>query len=246
VVLIRGVAAASAAALVLAACGSTGAGSSHSTRSTTAPAATTSAATTTVPATTTTTAPRQETTTTVVGPHGPPSRYPAAQADPPSLAAATPTARTVDLVQVLVTLETYRDWVWSHPTPADVARYEDPSDPSYKDELAFITRLAASHLHASPRPTTIVWARMTSAPNLIDVRDGLETFQGGAVEAVFDLRPVPLLTKTGRQSGPSWTPPASGLVAYRITFAQSSASRWRILTATIVHPPGGVKRLISG
>jgi hypothetical protein len=184
------------------------------------------------------------TTTTVAGPHGRPSSYPAAQARPPSLASATPTARTVNLVRVLVTLETYRDWVWSHPDPADVADYDDPAGPGYKADVATLTRLRARHLHASPKPTTIVWARVKSPPNLIEVRDGRETFQGGVVDAVLDLAPVPLLTDAGARSGQSYHPARTGLVAFSISFAQSQAGQWRILRASPFDPPGGVKRLI--
>jgi hypothetical protein len=238
-----------AAGVSATACGSGSQRAAHATTpvsSTTTPptvASTTTSSTTTTPSPTTT-APRQETTTTVLGPHGNPSGYPAAQSQPPSLAGAVPTTRTVDLVSVLTTLETYRDWVWSHPDPADVARYDDPADPDYSSEVATLTQLGSLRLHASPAPTTILWARVKAAPNLIEVRDGRETFEGGELEAVFDWRAVPLLTASGKPSGRSYHPPRTGLVACLVTFAQSPAGQWRIRRITDINPPGGTKKLI--
>ena len=45
----------------------------------------------------------------------------------PPWPAPIPPDNTVNLITVLKTLATYRDWVWSHPNPALVANYELPN-----------------------------------------------------------------------------------------------------------------------
>ena len=43
-----------------------------------------------------------------------------------SLAGAYPQGNTVNLITALKTLQTYGDWVWSHPNPCLVANYDLP------------------------------------------------------------------------------------------------------------------------
>ena len=126
------IAAGLAGVLVLAGCSSghhpTANGPGGSTTTTSTPTDPSTSPTTMGSPTTSTTA-QSSTSTTVLGPSGNPKNYPAAQATPPSLAGAYPQGNTVNLITVLKTLQTYSDWVWSHPNPALVSQLRPAHGP---------------------------------------------------------------------------------------------------------------------
>ncbi len=142
-----------------------GGGRPHAT-ATTPPTTTGTDPTSTTSTTTSTTATSVRSTgssTTVQGPSGPPADYPAAQPNPPSLAGAYPTGRTVNLLTVIKTLTTYEDWVWSHPNPALVANYDLQTGTDYAGELKNISNFERLGLHADPTPTEIDFIKVVTA-----------------------------------------------------------------------------------
>ena len=187
------------------------------------------------------------TTTTVLGPSGPPSSYPAAQATPPSLAGAYPTGNTVNLVTVLKTLTTYRDWVWSHPNPALVANYDLPSGNGYASEVKEITQLRQEDIHADPTPSEILFARVTLLPTpqaQVDGKpsrlDGYQWFHGGVLTAVYNVQVVSMLDASGQPSGQQFNPSTVGEVAYSVSLAQGSDGQFHFVDTVQLNPPGGV------
>jgi hypothetical protein len=194
----------------------------------------------------TTAPPSGSTTTTVLGPTGSPATYPAAQATPPSLAGAYPTGQTVNLMTVLKTLATYRDWVWSHPNPALVATYILPSSPDYANEVKTLTEFQRDRLHADPTPTEIMYVRVTepSAPQHIGTKylklGNYQAFSGGLVVAVYDINPVPLLTASGKPSGQEFKPTQIGEIPSSISLSQGLDGRFRFAQTIVLNPPGGV------
>jgi hypothetical protein len=232
----------SVALVTLAACGS----SSHRTAP---PTSSRSGAPTTDPSsvgTATTASPSGTTTTTVLGPSGSPATYPAAQPTPPSLAGAYPTGTTVNLVTVLKTLATYRDWVWSHPNPALVANYSLANGTGYASEVRTVTELERDGLHADPTPTEILWVKVEvpATPQHIGdkylKRGNYQDFLGGDVTVVYNIKPVPLLTASGQPSGKQFNPTSVGQVAYSISLVQGPDGRFRFEDTTQLHPPGGI------
>ena len=234
----------SLALVALAAC------SSHS-HQTAPPTSSQTSAPTTDPNTTrpTTTAPSRTTTTTVLGPTGSSGTYPAAQPTPPSLAGAYPTGMTVNLVTVLKTLATYRDWVWSHPNPALVANYELPNGTGYAGEVATLAVLQRDGLHADPTPSEILYVRVTvpATPQQVGSKylklGNYQDFHGGAVVAVYDVKPVPLLTASGQPSGKQYSPTRVGQIGSSITLVQGSDGRFRFEDTADLNPPGGVNAI---
>ena len=232
----------SVALVTLAACGS----SSHRA----APPTTTHSSTpTTDPNTlgpTTTASPSGTTPTTVLGPSGSPATYPAAQPTPPSLAGAYPTGTAVNLVTVLKTLATYRDWVWSHPNPALVANYSLANGTGYASEVASLATLERDGLHADPTPSKILYVRVEvpATPQHIGnkylKRGNYQDFLGGIITAVYEVQPVPLLTASGQSSGKQFNPTSVGQVAYSISLVQGPDGRFRFEDTTQLHPPGGI------
>lgn len=178
-------------------------------------------------------------TTTVLGPSGPPSSYPAAQATPPSLAGAYPTGNTVNLVTVLKTLTIYRDWVWSHPNPALVRNYELSSGNDYATEVRDLTDLQDKGLHASPTPSEIDSVRVTQPPKDQPAVggtpariNGYQWFFGGIVETVDDVKPVPLLTASGASSGEQFNPTSVGYITYYVSLVQGPDGQFRFEQTT--------------
>lgn len=212
-----------------------------------------SASPTTASSTTATTASTDAShpTTTVLGPSSPPADYPAAQADPPSLAGAYPTGTTVNLVTVLKTLTTYRDWTYSHPNPASVKNYMFATGNEYTSEVQNLATLQRQGWHEDPTPTVIQWVKVTAPPKVATQGgkpasvDGHVLFVGGALTVIEVLTTAPYLNASNQVVGHE---PGGGPVAYSITLAQESDGtapdgQFRILDVTQLNPPGGVKSL---
>jgi len=228
-----------AVVLTAAGCGSGKHQAGNSTSTTSAPATTTDSPTTSSTDGTT--------KTTVLGPSGPANSYPAAQATPPSLAGAYPNGTTVNLITVLKTLTTYRDWVWSHPNPAFVAHYDLPSGNGYASDVKEITQLRQEDIHADPTPSEILFARVTLAPTpqpQVDGKpsllDGYQWFHGGVITAVYNVHVVAMLDANGQPSGQQFNPSKVGEVAYTISLAQGSDGQFRFEDTDQLNPPGGV------
>ena len=228
------------ALLTVAGCG----GHTHQTGN---PTSTTSAPSTTADSPTTsatsTSAPSGNTTTTVLGPSGPASSYPAAQPTPPSLAGAYPNGTTVNLVTVLKTLTTYRDWVWSHPNPALVRNYELSSGNDYSTDVKDLTDLQQQGLHASPTPSEIVSVRVIQPPREEPAVggtpariNGYQWFFGGIVEAVDNVKPVPLLRANGTSSGEQFNPTSVGYITYYVSLVQGPDGQFRFEQTTQISP----------
>lgn len=189
------------------------------------------------------------TTTTVLGPSGPPADYPAAQANPPSLACAYPTGDSVNLVTVLKCLSTYSDWVWSHPDPALVANYDLSISPIYAQARNIIVEFQHDGLHAVPTPSTILWVKVQQAPKPFVVQGvpqtyaGHPAFTGGIVTAVTDNQNIPLLNSANQPSGKQYSSPVQGPAAYEITFSQGSDGQYRYSDVVPLNPPGGIAAL---
>ena len=96
------------------------------------------------------------TTTTVLGPTGSLVHYPAAQPRPPSLAGAYPDGNTVNLITVLKTLATYRDWVYSHPNPSSSPTTCSQRQPVQQRNRDPGRTLQAMGWHEDPTPTEIL------------------------------------------------------------------------------------------
>lgn len=203
---------------------------------------------------TTVTTDASQATTTVLGPSGPPANYPAAQPNPPSLAGAYPTGTAVNLVTVIKTLTTYEDWVWSHPNPALVRNYELSIGNAYAGEVKDVEMFEAHGLHAAPTPAEIDWVKVAQparpqppGPNGSPRESaGHQWFIGGIVTAVYNLKPVPMLTVEGQPSGQSFNPQQIGPTAYVISLVQGADGQFRIDDITQLHPTGGVAGLESG
>lgn len=227
-----------------------GCGSGH--HQATPPTSTTS--TTTLSATTApvTTSPLGTTTTTVLGPSGPASSYPAAQANPPSLACAYPTGTAVNLIGVLKCLTTYRDWVWSHPNPALVTNYLLAGSSAATTDANLLSQLRQQGLHAPPTPAVIDFARVSrpatptaaSPPASTPPKlNGYAEFSAGLVVEVMTVTSFPLLTSTGAASGKQFTPTETGQLAYLVDLSQAPNGQFVENSATQLNPPGGIASL---
>ena len=221
------------------------------------PQTTTTAATTTttqLPTTSTpSTRPGGTTTTTVLGPSGPSSSYPAAQPTPPSLKGAYPTGATVNLVTVLKTLTTYEDWVWSHPNPKLVANYELQSSNTYASEVKNITQFEQMGLHAAPLPAEIDFVKVVTQPRPQMLASGkpvmvgtYQLFLGGEVTAVYNLKPISMVTANGSPSGQQFNPTALGPTGYGISLVQGPDGQFRFADVRELNPAGGVAALEAG
>jgi hypothetical protein len=221
-------------------------GSTTTTPNTTDPSSPTTSGTGS--ASTSTTA-QNSTSTTVLGPSGNPKNYPAAQANPPSLAGAYPHGDAVNLITVLKTLATYRDWVWSHPNPALVANYDLSTGPDYRAEAATVTQIRNKGWHAAPTPSEILWVKVTAQPTPQKqngtpvIINGYAFFFGGSVTAVYNVVPVLMLTASGQPSGQQYNPPRTGEVASIITLAQGFNGQFRFDETSALNPPGGIPAL---
>jgi hypothetical protein len=191
----------------------------------------------------------ETTTTTVLGPSGSSAHYPAAQPTPPSLARAYPVGDTVNLITVIKTLTTYRDWVYSHPNPAYVSHYMFSSGNQYASEVQNLSTLRTKGWHEDPVPTEIQWAKVTLAPVATNYKiDGHVAFRGGAITIVQVLTTAPYLDSAGQVVGHE---PGGGSVAYSITLAQvvsgqpNPDGQFRILDVQQLNPPGGISALES-
>lgn len=231
-----------AAVFSLASCSSS---SHHNSAPPTTPDTNTSDSTTTSATTLNTSA--ATTTTTVLGPSGPATDYPAAQANPPSLAGAYPVGTSVNLVTVIKTLTTYRDWVYAHPSPTLVAKYMMTTGNDYKSEVQNLTTLRNKGWHASPVPSVIQWAKVTRQPAVTTYKvNGHMLFGGGSITVVQVLTTSPYLNGAGEVVGHE---PGGGPVAYVMTLtqevsgAQASDGQFRILDITQLNPPGGISGL---
>ena len=189
------------------------------------------------------------TTTTVLGPTGSLIDYPAAQPRPPSLAGAYPDGNTVNLITVIKTLTTYRDWVYSHPNPSYVANYMFSSGNQYSSEIANLSTLQAKGWHEDPTPTEIQWAKVTLAPVATTYKiDGHVAFRGGSVTIVEILTTAPYRNSSGQIVGHE---PGGGPVAYSITLTQlvsghpTPDGQFRMLDIEPLNPPGGISALES-
>lgn len=199
-------------------------------------------------ATSSTTAPTAAgSTTTVQGPSGPPADYPAAQPTPPSLAGAYPTGSTVNLITVIKALNTYEDWVYSHPDPSLTKNYLWTTANTYAHEVQNLATLQKKGWHTDPTPTIIQWAKVTLPPVSTPYQiDGHRLFRGGTITIVQDATGGTYLDNTGRVVGHL---PAEGLVAYSIslaqedTGAQSPDGQFRIVAVRRLQPPGGISAL---
>jgi len=216
----------------------------NSTSTTSADSPTTSA--------TPTSAPSGNTTTTVLGPSGPPSSYPAAQANPPSLACAYPTGTTVNLIAVLKCLTTYRDWVWSHPNPTLVTNYLLAGSSAATTDASLLSQLRQQGLHAPPTPAVIDFARVSrpatptaaSPPASTPPKlNGYAEFSAGLVVEVMTVTSFPLLTATGAASGKQFTPTETGQLAYLVDLSQAPNGQFVENSATQLNPPGGIASL---
>jgi len=228
--------------LTAAGCGGGKHQAGNSTSTTSAPATTADSPTT---STTSTSGPGGNTTTTILGPSGPASSYPAAQATPPSLAGAYPSGNAVNLVTVLKTLTTYRDWVWSHPNPALVSNYELSSGNDYATDVKDLTDFQQQGLHASPTPSEIDSVRVIQPPRDEPAVggspariDGYQWFFGGIVEAVDNVEPVPLLRANGTSSGEQFNPTSVGHITYYVSLVQGPDGQFRFEQTTQISPAG--------
>ena len=238
----RYVALLAAAILTLAACSS----SSHHNSAPPTTADTNTSDSTTTSATTLNTS-AATTTTTVLGPSGPAAGYPAAQANPPSLAGAYPVGTSVNLVTVIKTLTTYRDWVLSHPNPALAVNYMMTTGNDYTSEVQNLRSLQSKGWHEDPTPSVIQWAKVTRTPTASTYKvNGHPLFSGGSVTVVQVLTTAPYLNGAGQVVGHE---PGGGPTAYLITLAQQTDGaqtpngQFRILDVTQLNPPGGIASL---
>lgn len=185
--------------------------------------------------------------TTVEGPSGLPADYPAAQPKPPPLAGAYPTGTAVDLVTVIKTLNTYEDWVYSHPDPNLISNYLWTTCNTYAHEVQNLTNLQQKGWHTDPTPTIIQWAKVTLAPVVTPYQvNGHRLFRGGTVTIVQDATGGTYLNDGGLVVGHL---PAAGLVAYSISLAQDDNGaqapdgQFRIVAVRQLQPPGGIPAL---
>lgn len=232
--------------LTAAGCGGGKHQAGNSTSTTSAPATTTDSPTASA---TSTSSPSGNTTTTVLGPSGPVSSYPAAQATAPSLAGAYPNGTTVDPVEVLKTLTIYEDWAWSHPNPALVANYELQAGNAYANEVSTLTHFAQRGLHAAPTPAEIDFVKIDT-PGTVDSPQhelsGFEAFHGPVITAVYNMKAIPLLNASGQASGQQFNPPTMGPTAFLISLVQGPDGQFRLATVEMTNPPGGIAALESG
>jgi hypothetical protein len=243
------IAAGLAGVLVLAGCSSghhpTANGPGGSTTTTSTPTDPSTSPTTTGSSTTGQTS----TSTTILGPSGSPKNYPAAQATPPSLAGAYPQGNTVNLVTVLKALQTYSDWVWSHPNPSLVSNYDLPVGTEYSGEVARVTRIRDNGWHADPTPTEILWAKVTRQPLRTEVNGKPQSLKGhpefspGLVIVVDNEVSVPMLTASGQPTGQQFNPPSTGQVAFLVTLSQGPDGQFRFYDASQLNPTGGIAGL---
>jgi hypothetical protein len=167
------------------------------------------------------------------------------------LAGAYPTGQTVNLVTVLKTLATYRDWVWSHPNPTLVANYELSNGTGYAGEVSTLAVLQHDRLHADPTPSEILYVRVTvpATPQHVGNRyfklGNYQDFHGGSVVAVYNVQPVPLLTASGQPSGKQYSPTRVGQVGSSITLVQGSDGRFRFEDTVDLNPAGGISTIES-
>jgi len=181
---------------------------------------------------------------TLVGATGNPADWPAAQAEPPSLAGAYST----NMMKVIVTLIAYEDWVWSHPDPALVANYMLPGGNAYKGELASVAQLAREGWHADPSPTEIDWLAVTVPPKrllLVNGKLGVigrhPAYKPSVLTVVINQKVGTFLDSTGKVEAHSTG--KFGKVAFSETLIQGQDARWRIYDVNRINPAGGLRSL---
>ena len=113
-----------------------------------------------------------------------------------------------------------------------------------------ITQFQQEGIHADPTPSEITFVRVTvqavpqSAIGGKPAKlDGYQWFRGGAVTAVYNVKPVPMLRSNGQPSGQQFNPPALGQVAYSITLVQGPDGQFRFEDTVQLNPPGGIAAL---
>jgi len=183
---------------------------------------------------------------TLVGATGNPADWPAAQAEPPSLAGAYST----NMMKVIVTLIAYEDWVWSHPDPALVANYMTPGSSAFAREVQSIQKLATTNWHSNPEPTEIDWLRIMDPPRVAMFHRGRAVMVGGHnvympayVNVVLNDPSGQFLNNHGRVMR-QW--PASGKHAFSVALAQGASGQWRIANINPIEMSALVQRLDGG
>lgn len=172
---------------------------------------------------------------TLVGDNGNPKDWPAAQPKPPSLAGA----HSDNMIKVIVTLVTYQDWVYAHPSPALVKNYMAPGTSTYSQELAFVQTWTTSGWHSSGAPSEIDWVAVTQQPKQVTI-DGHKVFMPATVTIVFNRKAAAIDNDAGRVVAREV---ALGRLAYSTTLGREASGQWRIVDTTQLHPVGGLGSL---
>ena len=167
-----------------------------------------------------------------------PADWPAAQPNPPSLAGAM---NTTDLVSVVRTLSTYKDWVYAHPDPALVKNYMLASSSYFFGDTKQLQTLVANHWHDSANPTLVKFVRVTLPPHVSGQRNGKPMYSGSLVTVVLNFAGGQVLDASGK---PTITNPTNDM-AYSWGLSYGPDFQWRISDMGQLNPPGGIASLES-
>jgi hypothetical protein len=173
---------------------------------------------------------------TAAGASSNPADWPAAQSNPPSLAGAM---NTTDLASVARTLETYKDWVYSHPDPTLVRNFELPSSSYFAGDTKQLQTLVSNHWHTTPNPTLVKFIRVTLAPRVTGQRNGKPMYSGSLVTVVLNFSGGQVLDVSGKAV---ITNPTNDL-AYTWGLSYGPDGQWRISDMGQLNPPGGIASL---
>jgi hypothetical protein len=182
------------------------------------------------------TAPGATSPGTAAGASSNPADWPAAQSNPPSLAGAM---NTTDLASVVRTLETYKDWVYSHPDPTLVRNFELPSSSYFAGDTKQLQTLVSNHWHTTPNPTLVKFIRVTLAPRVTGQGNGKPMYSGSLVTVVLNFSGGQVLDVSGKAV---ITNPTNDF-AYTWGLSYGADGQWRISDMGQLNPPGGIASL---
>jgi hypothetical protein len=148
------------------------------------------------------------------------------------------------LVTVAKTLESYRDWVYSHPDPTLVGTYMLPSSSYYAGDTKQLTTLRAGGWHTGSVPTEIDFIKVTRVPQPLSpfkgqprLLNGHEAYSFGSITIVLNLTGGDYLDQAGHVVGHITR---EGPAAFVWTLAQGPDGQFRIADEGKLNPPGGI------
>jgi hypothetical protein len=172
---------------------------------------------------------------------GNPATWPAAKAQPPSLAGAY----SPNMEIAFKALITYSDWAGSHPNPVLVRNFCLSGSDMYSYWVEIMQDLVRRGWRDYPDPTEVDFLHVVQQPVALTSQGGQplrwsghQAYLGGVLDVVINEKKDPYLNKTGRVVGYSG---GGGPTAVTVSLAQGTADgQFRIATWHVLSPAAGV------